>query len=251
MSYPLVKPKFYFSLIRNIVNFLKAPQNQPDLEKSAKLKSYETIGLFILKMVFLIPVVLFFALVYDPENIQSDSMADRFSPIALLLIGAFILPLVEEIAFRLSLIFKPLYFSLSSSAMMYYILSKAVFQTKISAVDESFVLRVALALSFGGLLFLVLNISRVKEYMTNLWNSQFPIIFYCSSFVFAWMHISKYELIWLNVLLLPILTLPQLFSAIIYGYTRVYFGFRYPLILHFTTNTIAILMSFLPLSDLI
>lgn len=251
MNHPLIKPKFYFSLLKDIANFIKTPHNKPNLEKSPKLKAYETIGLFILKLVFLIPVVLFFALVYDPENIQSVSLAERFSPIALLIVGGFILPFVEEIAFRLSLIFKPIYLSLSSSALFYYFLTKAIFHTKISAVDESFVLRVSLALLIGALLFLILNAKTVKEYVTHLWDAHFRIIFYGTSLVFAWMHISKYELIWLNVLLLPILTLPQLFSAFIYGYTRVSFGFRYPLILHFTTNTIAITLSYLPTSDLI
>jgi len=251
MNYPFIKPKFYFSLLKDIVNFIKTPHNKLNLEKSPKLKAYETIGLFILKMILLIPIVLFFALVYDPKNIQSVKMAERFSPIALLLVGGFILPFIEEIAFRLSLIFKPLYFSISSSALLYYFLSKAIFHTKISMVDESFTLRVSLALLFGGLLFLILNVKTVKEYMTNFWNAQFQIIYYCSCLIFAWMHISKYELIWVNILLLPIITLPQLFSAIIYGYTRVSFGFRYPLILHITMNTISISLSFLSISDLI
>ncbi|MEM1339675.1 MAG: hypothetical protein AAGF96_18085 [Bacteroidota bacterium] len=251
MNYPLIRPKFYFSLFNDIVNFIKTPHNKPDLEKSFKLKVYETLGLFILKLVFLIPVVLFFVFVYDPENIQSVNMTDRFSPIALLWVGGFILPLVEEIAFRLSLIFKPLYLSLSSSALLYYFLTKAIFHTKISAVDESFVLRISLALSFGGFLFLILNIKTVKEYLTDFWNAHFRIIYYCACLVFAWLHIYKYEFIWLNIFLLPILTLPQLFSAIIYGYTRVSFGFRYPLIVHITMNTIAIALSFLSISDLI
>ncbi|QKX05837.1 hypothetical protein HN014_13275 [Aquimarina sp. TRL1] len=251
MNYPLIRPKFYFSLFKDIVSFIKTPHNKPDLKKSSKQKVYETIGLFILKLVFLIPVILFFAFVYDPKNIQSVNMADRFSPLALLLVGGFILPLIEEIAFRLSLIFKPLYLSLSSSALLYYFLTKAIFHTKISMVDESFALRISLALSFGGLLFFILNIKKVNEYVANFWTAKFRIIYYCSCLIFAWVHLSKYELIWVNILLLPIITLPQLCSAIIYGYTRVSFGLRYPLLLHITMNTIAITLSFLSASDLI
>jgi len=98
---------------------------------------------------------------------------------------------------------------------------------------------------FGILLFFILNIEAVKEKAAKGWSSHFRSIFYVSCLIFAWMHLSKYELIWINVLLLPILTLPQLFSAIIYGYTRVSFGFRYPLILHISMNTIAIGVSLL------
>ncbi|MEL6561901.1 MAG: hypothetical protein AAFQ94_27185 [Bacteroidota bacterium] len=245
MDYPFIRLKYYTSLFKDIVNFIKEPHSRPDLEKSIKWKVYDTVGLFILKMILLIPLLLFFAFIYDPEDIQSVSMSERFSPVVFLLIGGFILPLVEEVAFRLSLKFSPIYLSLSSSTLFYYFLTKAIFNTKISMVDESFTLRVSVAVAFGGILFLILNIKTVKNHVTNFWNSQFQIIYYCSCLVFAWMHISKYEIIWVNILLLPIITLPQLFSAIIYGYSRVSFGFRYPLILHVTMNTIALGLSVL------
>ena len=251
MNYLLFRPKYYVSLFKDVINFIKTPHNKPDLEKSVNLKVCDTIGLFILKMILLIPLIFFFALVYDPENIQSSSMTDRFSPIALLLIGGFILPLVEEVAFRLSLIFNSIYLSLSSTILMYYFLTKAIFYTKISAVDDSFILRVSISIFFGVLIFLILNIKMVKEKVAEFWSSHFRSIYYISCLIFAWIHISKYEFIWINILLLPILTLPQLLSAIIYGYTRVSFGFRYPLLLHITMNSVAVGLSLLPSSDLI
>ncbi len=249
MSFPLIRPEYYLSLFKDIVRFIQSPHNQPDLEKSATLKVYDTIGLFILKMIFLIPVLLFFGLIYDPPNVQSSDMAERFSPLALLLVGGIVLPLVEEIAFRLSLLFKPLYLALSSSALLYYLLTKVVFHTKISAVDDSFVHRLVLALSFGVLLFFILHIKAINERVAHFWDAHFPGIFYTLCLIFAWMHISKYEISWLNILLLPILTLPQLFSAFIYSYTRVLFGFKYPLILHVTMNSIAIGLTLLPFAD--
>lgn len=249
MNYPLVRPRYYYSLLKEIINFIKDPHNEPDLVKSTKLKVYDTIGIYILKMVCLIPVLLFFAIVYDPVNVQSANMAERFSPLVFLLIGGFILPLVEEIAFRLSLIYKSIYFSLSSTALIYYFLTKAIYHTKISAVDETFVTRVLVSLLIGFILFAIQNLKPVEKLLTAFWDRHFRYIFYTTCLVFAWIHISKYELILLNILLLPILTLPQLMSAIIYGYTRVLFGFRYPLILHSVMNVIAIGLSFLPFAD--
>jgi len=251
MDYVLVKPKYYISLFKDVLNFIKTPHNNPDLSKSIKLKIRDTFGLFILKLILIIPLLLFFALIYDPENIQSINMAERFSPIAFLLIGGLILPLIEEIAFRLSLVFNSIYLSLSSSALIYYFLTKVIFHTKISAVDESFVLRISIAIFFGVLILIILNLKTVNEKVAKFWRSHFKYIFYISCLVFAWMHIYKYEFIWLNLLLIPIITLPQLLSAIIYGYTRVSFGFKYPLILHITTNTIAVGLSLLPFSDLL
>jgi len=245
IEYPLIKPKYYRKLLVEIYAFVKAPRPERDSTKTVKTKLYDTIGLFILKMLFLIPVMVFFAFVYDPENVQSQRMANRFSPLILLLVGGFLLPLVEEIAFRLSLVFKPIYLALSSSALFYYVLTKAVFNTKISAFDETFLLRVGVSLGFGVLVFMVVNRASIREHLEKLWADNFRYIYYLTCIVFAWMHISKYELIWLNILLLPILTLPQLMSAVIYGYTRVLFGFQYPLLVHITMNTVAIGLSLL------
>jgi len=249
MNYPLARPKYYFALFKEIFDFIKSPKNKKNLQKSTKAKIYDTIGLYFLKLILLIPVVLFFALVYDPENIQGTSMSDRFSPIAFLLVGGIILPLLEETAFRLSLRFNPIYFALSSSVFSYYILTKAIFFTKMSAVDESFVIRVFISLLVGMLLFPLVNIESLKDKLTKFWSLHFRSIYYLSCLFFAWVHITKYELNLINILLLPILTLPQLMSALIYGYTRISFGFKYPLLFHMSNNLLAISLSFLPFTD--
>lgn len=251
MNYPLVRPKYYFSLLSEILNFIRRPRLERELKKTTRIKIYDTIGLYFLKMVFLIPLVLFFALVYDPENIQSDSMSDRFSPLIFLMVGGFILPLVEEIAFRLSLRFKPIYFALSAGIFIYYVLTKLVFFTKISAIDESFVLRIVLSVVSGIVLYLLVSYDPIKCSLSRFWERHFRSIYYVSCILFAWIHIAKYELNTLNLLLLPLLTLPQLMSALINGYTRVSFGFQYPLFFHIANNLVGIGLSFLPLADLI
>ncbi|MDW3196564.1 MAG: CPBP family glutamic-type intramembrane protease [Cytophagales bacterium] len=245
MKYPLVKPTYYVSLFRDLFHFVKKPSLEEQAEKSTRLKIYDTIGLFIVKMICMIPVILFFALIYDPENVQKASMSERFTPIMMLLVGGFILPLVEEVAFRLSLRFKPIYLSLSLSVFLYYVLTKLIFDTKISAMDESFILRTGVSFGFGLLLFPLFNYRKIKAVLNNFWETNFRWIYYISSLVFAWIHLAKYEIILLNVLLLPILTLPQLMSALINGYTRVKFGFQYPLLFHMANNVIAVGLSLL------
>ena len=245
MKYPLVKPAYYFSLFRDIVQFIKNPTLDEQTDKPTRIKIYDTIGLFIVKMVCLIPVVMFFGLIYDPENVQSASMSERLTPIMMLLVGGFILPLVEEIAFRLSLRYKPIYLALTAAVFLYYILSKLVFTAKISAIDDTFMIRAGASLIVGLLLFLLFNLSTIKAALSRFWESNFRLIYYASCLVFAWIHLSKYEIIWINVLLLPILTLPQLFSALINGYTRVKFGFQYPLLFHMANNVIAVGLSLL------
>ena len=251
MRYPLIKPRFYGNLFQEILQFIRTPTLEITHDKTVRQKIYGTIGLFILKFLFLIPVVLFFALVYDPENVQNVKMTDRLSPFVFLLVGAFILPFLEEVAFRLSLRFKPIYLTVSSVVLSYYILTKLVFQSSMSLIDDSFVVRVLASLFVGLIVFFIVNEATVKERLTRFWASYFRWIYYTICLLFAWVHITKYELSWKHLLLLPILTLPQLFSALIYGYIRVSFGFQYPLFFHMTNNLLAIGLSFLPFTDIL
>ena len=67
MKYPLITPRYYFSLFGEIFNFIKSPSLEKNLEKSTKTKIYDAIGLYILKLVLLIPVVLFLLLYMIPR----------------------------------------------------------------------------------------------------------------------------------------------------------------------------------------
>jgi hypothetical protein len=218
-------------------------------DKSTKFKIYDTIGLFVVKILFLIPISLLVGLVHDPENLTKTSMAERFSPLMLVLVTVLILPVVEEIAFRLSLKFKPIYLALTSGVFLYYLLTKAVFGTKISAVDETFITRAALSLGLVLLLYPLLNMKSISKKLSEIWTNHFRSIYYVSCITFAWIHIFNYEWTWMNLLFLPLITLPQLMTGIISGYTRTAFGFRYPLFFHMATNLIAVSLSFLPFAD--
>ena len=251
MNYPLIRPHYYLSLLKEVVRFLKAPDYRRNLEKNTKQKVYDTFGLYVLKLILLIPLIVFFALIYDPKDVQSVSLSERFSPLALILVAGFILPLAEEVAFRLSLRFKPSYLAISAAVLVYYLLTKFVFQTKISAVDESFLARVAISGLLGLLLFPVVSRPAIGSMLERFWVRHFRAIFYVICVVFAWVHITKYETTLINIMLLPILTLPQLMSAIMYGYTRVAFGFQYPVISHTLNNLLAVSISFLPATDLL
>ena len=107
MDYPLIKPRYYRSLFKEIVDFIKKPKDLEQTDKSTRQKIYDTIGLFILKLAFLIPISVLIGFIHDPENLSKASMAERFSPMMLILVAVFILPTVEEVAFRLSLKFIP------------------------------------------------------------------------------------------------------------------------------------------------
>ncbi|WP_020402337.1 hypothetical protein [Gracilimonas tropica] len=247
MTYPFIKPKYYLSLLGDLFSFIKRPDSDPLAVKSVKNKTYDTIGLFIIKICFSIAVASLLQFVYEPKNLTAVSMLERFSPIMLLLVAGIILPVYEEITFRLSLKFKPIYFALTSGAFTYYILTKAVFRTRLSLVDETFGIRVFFAIILMLIAYVFIRREKIKIYFERFWHHNFRFIYYFSCISFAWLHLFNFELNLANLLLLPIITLPQLFSATIAGYTRIEFGFRYPLFVHMATNILFTLLSFIPL----
>lgn len=246
-SFPLLKLKYYKILIKDLFKFIKSPHNNVSIEKTVKNKIYDTVGLFFIKVVFSITIASLLEFIYEPKNLTSTSMTERFSPLLLLIVGGILLPLFEEITFRLSLKFSPIYLALTSGTFTYYVLTKAVFKSRLSLIDETFVYRVVIAIIVMLIMFIVFNNKNIRQILKQYWKKNFKIIYYMSCASFAWLHIFNFELNLINLLMLPILTLPQLFSAFISGYTRIVFGFQYPLLLHICTNTLFLALTFLPL----
>lgn len=246
MNYPFIKPRYYWRLSINLFQFIKRPCYTSREENVVKSKVYDTIGLLIIKVIFSLTVSGLISLFYEPKNLATTGMAERFTPLVFLIVGGVILPILEETCFRLSLKFKPVYFAFSMGAVCYYMLTKVIYQTKISMVDDSFFYRVIGAASVVFLLLPIVHSTCFKQILGLFWERHFNVIYYLSCLSFAWLHIFNFELNLTNLLLLPVITLPQLFSGAIAGYTRMAFGFRYPLIVHMVTNTLFISLSFLP-----
>ncbi|MBU2904703.1 hypothetical protein KO529_07880 [Arenibacter algicola] len=247
MNYPFVRPKFYLRLIKELTRFIFQPRYLTLKDLTVRNKIYDTLGLFLIKLVFSLLVANVLAIFYEPKNITDANMANRFTPLVYLLVGGVILPLYEEVCFRLSLKFRPLYAALTFVSLSYYLLTKGIYKTNLSLVDETFYTRVLLSLFLGVIAYALMYRKKIAQKLAVLWENNIRWIYYLSCVLFAWLHIFNFELNLTNVLLLPIITLPQLFSATIAGYTRLSFGFKYPLFVHMGTNLLFIGLTFLPL----
>lgn len=242
----LLDIKFLKATFIDFFKFLFQPSIELIIaEKSITQKVLISFILFVLKISFSVTIAIIIGAFYEPRNLTDTSMSSRFTPLIYLLVGGLLIPVFEEILFRLSLIFKPIYLSFSSAAATYYILTKLVFKVKLSGYDDTFFMRLSVALIIGILIYFLTSKNSVKSYLNHFWIKNFKSIYYISCILFAWLHIFNFELNLTNLLLLPVLTLPQLFSATIAGYTRVRLGFQYPLLLHVLTNSTVIGLSIL------
>lgn len=242
---PLLYTRKYYQYILNFINFVKSPNSSIESSAGDRDKIAESVTLFLVKFLFAILVASIVGVFYEPQNLTDKSMSDRFSPLAYLLVGGMVLPLFEETLFRLSLVFRPIYLALSSACFGYYLCTKLVFDSRLSLIDDTFIYRIGTGILLGCLILAILGNQNMKSRIRGVWSTKFNVIYYSSAVVFAWLHLLNFELNYINILLTPILTLPQLFSGLVSGYLRLKFGFLYPLYFHVLTNSILIGISIL------
>ncbi len=245
MRFKLITPKQYYKEFKLLLNFVRRPAHIANQTLTIKQKVRGTWKMFVVKFVLAILIGVSIGIFYDAENITKSSMAARFSLPVLLLVSVFILPLLEEVAFRLSLKFKPVFLALTLGVLTYYVVSKGVYHTKLSDVYDHFALRCFIALFVVLLTYALSSISKVKNNLELFWLNNFKWIYYFFCLVFAWIHIFNYELNMEHLLLIPIITLDKLVSALCYGYTRIRYGFVYSLAIHMLNNSIGFMVMFL------
>ncbi len=233
-------------LMADVVRFVRQPHDDVK-ELPTRDKVVNTAVLLIVKIVLSLIIAGIVGIFYEVQNKSDQSLAARFTPVVYLLLGTFFFPVLEETTYRLSLRFKPVHFALTMGAFTYTVVTKIIYQTRHSDFETALGVRLTAVLVVAVLTYLITSRTAVKARLQIFWQTHFRAIYYFSAVAFAWIHIFNFELNALNLLLLPILTLPQLISGLLVGYVRINYGFVYNLASHSATNFLFILLSFIPL----
>ena len=140
-------------------------------------------------------------------------------------------PVMEEVIFRLSLIFDPVNIALSISTLIALIVHK---------VSNGIVSIISFLLLF----FLINRLAFVhKLSFFSFWNKNFKYIFYFLSILFGLVHISNYKFVEVTqYFIAPILIFPQLAIGFILSFARLYYkkGFLICIIFHVLMNLISV-----------
>lgn len=242
----IINPKYYYSLFIELIRFLIKPEINKGLRISQNERIINTIILLIIKFIFIITssfiakIVITLLLEMNANNVGFEKMEKLYSPLVLLFIVSIIGPFMEEFGFRLSLRFKPIYLSFSISILSYFFITKSIYQTYNTDLGNEFFLRVLISVFLGIITFFISN--KNKNIFQNFWKSNFSWLFYLSILSFGFIHILNYDLSLKVLLLMPLITLPQIISGAIYGFIRVNYGFIFNLLAHVFTN-FAIMMT--------
>ena len=224
--------QYFLNKFHDVVNFLVTPNNKPINELRTKDKIKDILILYIQKFILSILAVVLVRILISAENIE-------ISILDFILIGVFVVPLIEEVIFRLPLVFKPFYLSISSCFSSLIIISKFYFHTGYLNFDNLFFIRLLIAIVIGIVMYLFTR--KYTVLIERFWDIYFKWVYYGSIIMFGSLHITNFELTKENLLLLPFLTLPQLIAGIYTGYIRVKYGFIYTLIFHSMNNLISLL----------
>ncbi len=191
--------------LKDLLKFLKAPTEKQDLVQS---KPHKAKRLFFLLLIDIPLMSLLTILVgafskWGWVNVENHKMAMLLEllPIWMVLaLSIIIIPFIEEIIFRLFLKFK-----------------------------RNYLLQVIIFILNG-------KGNNIKNGIINFWNKKYSWIFYSPAILFAFIHITNYDLTSASIYLLPILVLPQFILALFIGYLRVRYNFMLGYLMHVLHN---------------
>jgi hypothetical protein len=182
---------------------------------------FGTINIFILKAFITLPVD-------DSMEIPiylKDKIWLYFSMVGM------IVPVLEEIIFRLALLFNPINLSLSLSTII-ALQSHRIFNYLITVVI--FII-----------LFLLIHrlVSAYKQNLISFWNKNFIYVFYSMCILFGLGHMGNYRYTNdIQYLIAPLLVLPQFIIGLVLAFTRLYYqkGFLMSILIHVMMNSITV-----------
>ena len=179
-----------------------------------------SLNITILKTFFTIPIDESLAV---PEQLKRHLWA-------YLLLVVIYSPIMEEVIFRLPLIFEPVNISLSISTLIALIVHK---------VSDG----ILPIITFLILFFLINRLALIyKLNFFSFWNKNFKFIFYLLSLTFGLVHMSNYKYTEPSqYFMAPVLILPQLVLGFLLSFTRLYYkkGFLICIFIHCLMNLIS------------
>ena len=246
------------SIRRDILTFLKNPTFEKSFDSETHTKIVVLFKVLILSYIGVIisriPIaILQLSKFIEPIEMKSFQVLDTinknqhdYKPYFLLLVIV-ILPIFEEISFRLALTkFNNNFLQLSISTLFGNIAASLLYSflwwptTSLSF----FLITIFYILAISSFFYILLNLS--PKWLKSLkiyWERKPNIIFYTSAILFAILHIMNLDLKTSDLIYLPLILLPFLVLGISFGYLRIRLGFIYSIALHVIINGIAIIIT--------
>ncbi len=161
--------------------------------------------------------------------VSNNFEVDTFSGTQKFILTALIVPIIEELTFRLGLRFSKINFLIMFSGIA-YMMSKLILQ-----------LQWYTSLCIAGMAVLLLALvlkDQIVNRMAEFWKSNRLIVFYSLLFAFAFLHMSNYDLRVSMLPYVPFMVISHLLGGLVFSYARFKYGMVMAIGLHVLNNAL-------------
>ncbi len=238
-------------LTKEFLQYIAKPKTQVSKKPSFKRMFFNVARLW--SVIFL--VSMFFAMLanfflaqegYSEDDFAITKITQEFPYLLVFFIIVFWAPLSEELAFRLWLRFSPVNWALGLGFLSMFLVTFPVFSfipENFFSLDsaEGFARMVLFTFSISLIVYLLLRIQAIKDFLGHFFEKRFKFFFYSLAIIFAVLHITNYDVdlreVWYFA---PILIFPQLFLSFTISFIRMRYGFSWAVFTHALNNFVAI-----------
>ncbi len=227
--------------LQYLYNFLRQPSNYfINQNKNHPQILYLLFRIYVMEL--LLTIIFMSILLYLTDN-RADFIDDfmaKTEGIRAIIVLAIIVPLVEELIFRLPLVFRPDFMGLSAGTFSFMLVHLILDGIGLLEADQVNYVAICMACIIGILIYFT---SKKKETsIRSFYKSRYNLIVWFSILFFGFMHIFNFDLSIKNLLLLPFLTLPQLVAGTVLSFIRLRFGFVFAIGYHISHNLLVVLL---------
>ena len=217
-----------FRGLRDLAKFGYLPKKQSNVKETLVLGLKLYLILWLLKAIcFGISYFLDYYNIFKIPTHVSFQLLRTYHPLFQITLIAIVAPTLEELAYRLGLIFSKRNLTVTIAGIFYFALKN------FTELDRIYCLMLSLAL--GVIVYFSLNQSTVVK-LSEFWKNNRPKVFYGLLLIFGLMHLVNFEITVELLIFSLIVILPKLVAGFIYGYARLSSGIVLAICLHSLNN---------------
>lgn len=225
------------SILIEFFKFIYRPSIHKSSSHSIYKKIYDVLSIYFFCFIIGISIsIITFYFINTPKRKDNDiNLGFDF-----IFLSCLFLPLVEEILFRLSLIYSRCNFSFTLGGLSFLFLNNMLKANVSLTIENSSFIRIVVSIIISiiiGTIFYSFS-KKYNNILNQFHRNNFKVLFYLSSIIFALLHISNFEMNLYSFLISPLMTLPQLLFGLAAGFIRVKYGFLYCFFIHILSNVI-------------
>lgn len=249
--------------IIDFFKYLRTPDTSPEDNFHPIVKVMRSVAIWSLAAMGLICLAILISITTKLSGMPMDNHAiseaiKKNDPIEMLIFGAILAPLMEELAFRLGL--RPGRIRLSVGAVFFgyyaFLAVTEVMDTRKTKLSESMndlqpllaTIIILCSLVIG--VWVLLGFNKIRSSVEKFHEKNFRVIFYGLAICFGLIHAANFNEIQKFWYLIPIVTSPQILLGITLGYIRMRYGVFAAILAHGLHNATAlfIALAIIPLS---